>query len=275
MSYITFDRLSTSADFGSQLQQYASMYAVAKETNKTIVLPESTLYTGWGLRFAEFLDIEDVYIVNDSDLEGFENITQQDGLLVDERVFGLDPEKNYNFSGLFHLYHYWYPKYKEEVVNFKIRETYLKDATERYKALSDKETVSIHIRRGDYLNHDVFCKLDAEYYLSAMNKFDTDNVRFVVFSNDIQWCKDNLPRTKDIVFLDRGQTDYSDLVLMSLCDHNIIANSSFSLWAAIFNKNKNKLVVCPKNYIKTKYKDLSFINGNYYPEEWLSINNKA
>ena len=98
MSYITFFDLATAADLGSQIQQYASMYAVAKRTNKTIVIPESSMYRGWGIKFPNLLNIEDVYIVDDNAIRDFQLFTQQDGLLVDEKVFNLDPNKNYCFE---------------------------------------------------------------------------------------------------------------------------------------------------------------------------------
>ena len=141
---------------------------------------------------------------------------------------------------------------------------------------SDKELVSIHVRRGDYLNHDHFCKLDTRYYSSAIAKFlpEIEKYHFVVFSNDIDWCKNNLIEENDLVtFLEPG-TDAVDMMLMSLCDHNVIANSSFSWWAAFKNKNKNKKIICPKNYIRS-YSHYKFLNGNYCLPVWDAIENDA
>ena len=274
MSYITFSKISVGADMGSQLQQYASMYAVAKETNKTIVFPESSLYTGWGLRFPQLIDVDDIYLVDDNDISDFNIIRQRDGLLVDEAVFNLEEDKSYNFDHLFHLYHYWYDKYRDDIFNLRFNEEYYRKAKEIYSTIKKegKQTVSIHVRRGDYLSHNAFCHLEYDYYDRAMNEYNSDS-RFIVFSNDINWCKDNLPKRNDITFLDRNE-DCVDLILMSLCDHNIIANSSFSWWAAFFNKNKSKKVVCPTNYIKPIYKEIAFMNGNYYPSEWKNIDNE-
>ena len=273
MSYITFFDLGTAADLGSQIQQYASMYAVAKRTNKTIVIPESSMYRGWGIKFPNLLNIEDVYIVDDNAIRDFQLFTQQDGLLVDEKVFNLDPNKNYCFNGLFHLHHYWYNDFKDDIFNLTFNQECEEKAKNIYDTINQKELVSIHVRRGDYLNHNGFCKLDYDnYYKKAIEVFNEDKYRFVVFSNDITWCKANLPLKEDSIFLSPN-SGYVDLILMSMCQHNITANSSFSWWAAFFNKNvNNKKIVCPTNYVKSN-SQYSFLNSNYYPKDWINIDN--
>jgi hypothetical protein len=272
MSYITFNNLGTSADLCSQVQQYASMLAIAKKTNKQIVLPESSLYQGWGIKFPNLLDINDVYIVDDESIKDFQPIYLKDGVLIDANAFSLKEDVNYCFYGLFHMYHYWYNDIKDEVFNLKFNKQHEDKAIEIYNSIKGKELVSIHIRRGDYLAHNNFCKLDYNnYYKAAIEDFNDDRYRFVVFSNDIEWCKENIPLKEGSIFTEPN-SGYVDVILMSLCQHNIIANSSFSWWAAFFNKNKDKKIVCPTNYIKSS--DMySFLNGNYYPKDWKNIDN--
>jgi hypothetical protein len=139
-----------------------------------------------------------------------------------------------------------------------------------------KELVSLHVRRGDYLlpQHDHFCQLDVNYYEEALQPFikEIDKYQFVIFSNDIEWCKSNLIEGDSVTFIEPS-IDYVDLILMSMCDHNIIANSSYSWWAAFKNKNKNKKIYCPENYLKS-YSPYSHINKNYYPKNWNAINNQ-
>ena len=126
------------------------------------------------------------------------------------------------------------------------------------------EYTSIHIRRGDYLNlqnHHPSCTL--KYYSEAISKFDG---KFLVFSDDIEWCKENFKGT-DFIFIE-GNLDYQDLYLMSICKNNIIANSSFSWWGAWLNTNSTKQVICPKQWFgplsKNNTKDL-------IPTEWETL----
>jgi hypothetical protein len=132
--------------------------------------------------------------------------------------------------------------------------------------------VSIHVRRGDYLVHsDLFPPLPIEYYQKSIHYFNGKGYfLFKVFSDDIEYCKnifnkENFFSYNNFVFSE-GKSELEDLSLMSSCQHNIVANSSFSMAASWFNQNENKIVVCPykmftganedmipNNYIKIKY----------------------
>ena len=99
-------------------------------------------------------------------------------------------------------------------------------------------------------------------------KQKTKNPVFFVFSDDINWAKNNFPDDKAFIFADtyKKNKDYEDLYLMSKCNHNIIANSSFSWWSAWLNQNSHKIVICPRNWfqIKVDIKDL-------IPYDWISL----
>ena len=111
------------------------------------------------------------------------------------------------------------------------------------EVLSKDNTVSLHVRRGDYIGKEQFHPIvDKSYYEQAIEK--NSGATFLVFSDDISWCKDNLPEGPEYVFVE-GNKDYEDLYLMSKCAHNIIANSSFSWWGAWLNENKDKQVTAP------------------------------
>lgn len=130
------------------------------------------------------------------------------------------------------------------------------------KQLQSCVSVSMHVRRGDYLTDPLFrgtCKL--EYYKKAI-KYIEEKVSpelFCIFSNDIEWCKQEITpliNSAKIKFVtwNKGKESFRDMQLMSLCKHNIIANSSFSWWGAWLNRNKSKIVIAPQLwYAKDKY----------------------
>lgn len=277
MSYITFKTIGESGNLGSQVQQYASLYAVAKETNREIIFPESSLSQGYGFKFAELLDIP-ITVAPDSFFQNFINIRPDDSKIVDETLIPrMNLNLNYNIENRFDLFHYWYPKYSQDVLDWKWNQTHLTSAQQIYNNIKveGKEMVAIHVRRGDYLlpQHDHFCKLDTDYYSEALQYYisDIEKYHFVIFSNDIEWCKENLIEGEMVTFIEPG-LDYVDLILMSLCDHIIAANSSYSWWASFKNQNPTKRITCPTNYLKS-YGPWTHINNNYYPLEWISINN--
>lgn len=136
--------------------------------------------------------------------------------------------------------------------------------------------VSIHIRRGDYVNHPEFSKtfgfVGLDYYAQALDQLTErfDTIRLFVFSDDKAWVRENLPLPDDTVFVQNTgpDSDVADLVLMSHCRHHIIANSSFSWWGAWLNPNPDKLVITPRQWYKQQptwnIKDL-------LPSTWLAL----
>lgn len=130
-------------------------------------------------------------------------------------------------------------------------------------------SVSVHIRRGDYLNSAKFVDIcDKKYYIDSINyiRKQHNDASFFVFSDDIQWCKENLEHLSNnitYVNFNRGKNSYLDMYLMTLCKHNIIANSTFSWWGAWLNANSNKLVICPKKW-DASGRDLSF-------KKWIKL----
>jgi hypothetical protein len=137
----------------------------------------------------------------------------------------------------------------------------------KYKDILNHKTVSIHIRRGDYVRHpNHHPTLDIEYYDKAVSFFGED-VNLVVFSDDIDWCKRSLKYNNNTIYID-NEKDYIELYLMSLCDHNIIANSSFSWWGAWLNKNENKMVIGPKKWFGNA---IQHNTDDIIPSSWIKI----
>lgn len=135
-----------------------------------------------------------------------------------------------------------------------------------------KNSVSLHVRRGDFLSSSKFiCLGESCYYQNAIEYIYSriENPVFIVFSDDIEWCKNKLNLPNDSIFVEwnTGEKSYRDMQLMSLCSNNIIANSSFSWWGAWLNDNPDKIVVAPNKFYKGEKRDESKL----IPYKWIKI----
>ena len=188
-----------------------------------------------------------------------------------EYISFVPSEDNFFVDGFFQSEKY-FKQFKHQILNeFKSNKKIQNYIKNKYNfLLENKTTISVHIRRGDYVRFNNMhpCQ-SVEYYDKAIHEIEKkttfDNI--IVFSDDIKWCKDNL-KFKNMFFIE-NEKDYIELFLMCYCNHNIISNSSFSWWGAWMNENKDKIVICPSNWFGH---DLSHIQSkDIYPEEWIKI----
>lgn len=128
------------------------------------------------------------------------------------------------------------------------------------------KTISLHVRRTDYLTSNGYHPVQSlNYYKKALDilgKYDS----LIVFSDDIEWCRTNL-NFERITFCELDN-DLHQLWLMSLCHNNIIANSTFSWWGALLNKNLNKTVIAPKMWFGSQ---TNLNDSDIIPDEWIKI----
>lgn len=140
-------------------------------------------------------------------------------------------------------------------------------------SMKKENSIAIHVRRGDYLlKENLRCQnvCNEEYYFRAIKyiKKMVENPVYYVFSNDIEWCRENLQlENANYIDWNTGLDSYKDMQLMSMCKHNVIANSTFSWWGAWLNKNPNKIVVMPNKWFDIKYSE----NADIYPETWIRM----
>lgn len=200
----------------------------------------------------------------------------------------IEPNSNYNpcvenLKPPIYLDGYWQSeKYFKSIEQNLRQEFTFKDSidvlTKYYvdKIKKSNLSVSIHIRRGDYITspktnayHGV-CSLD--YYEKAISIIISkyEKIEFYVFSDDNRWVKENFVKGRlnmTVIDHNTGRDSWKDMLLMSCCNHHIIANSSFSWWGAWLSPNENKTVIAPKRW----FLHLEFDDTDIIPQEWIRI----
>ena len=181
--------------------------------------------------------------------------------------------KNVSVIGFFQSEKYFI-NYKKIVLKlFRFPKIKDKLVQKHLNLIKNKNSVAIHIRRGDYLNnlkarhfHGI---LGENYYKKSINfiKKKLKNPIFFIFSDDIELVKKTLPffNNKKYIFTN-AKSSINDLYLMSNCKHFIIANSTFSWWGAWLSKNKHKIVCAPKRWVRARISTPDII-----PENWIKI----
>lgn len=163
----------------------------------------------------------------------------------------------------------YFLEYREDLLKmFQPKEKRPESVYKAIESVSRTNSVALHIRRGDYVS--IGCDVKMEYYdraLELINKKTEGNFDIFIFSDDIKFCKSYLSKYAGKINMiypeyESDNRTVDDLLIMSRCKHIIMANSSYSWWAAWLNQNIEKIVICPQTGIWGE---------NFYPENWLKI----
>jgi len=172
-----------------------------------------------------------------------------------------------NFEGYWQYYAYYkniIPLLKKE---FQVKEKfYTKKFLDMRRRILDNESVSVHIRRTDYVGNKAYGAFPFSYYLSAVQQVEGD---LFIFSDDIPWCKEKFKKeyfSRRVVFVHLAE--YLDFELMRLCKHNVSANSTFSYWASLLNPNPDKKVVVSGKWLADTQVDNDEL---HFPKEWIKL----
>lgn len=262
---ITFPQLGNLGRIGNQLFQIASTIGIAKFNNTQATFPS------WP--FDSFLENPLSHAWSRPQCIFEENATIPS--FPDQKV-------DYALIGYFQSEKYFKPYENEIRKLFTLKKKHEETIKEKYKEQLNQPNCSLHVRRGDYLNQQQITHhglIGLDYYEKAATFFPKD-ILFIVFSDDIDWCQDNL-KMNNLFFVERDEdceetkdevhdktikiNDILDLFLMSYCQNHIICNSSFSWWGAWLNTNKKKKVIVPKQW-RVKEECLDSI-----PPSWTRI----
>ena len=282
---------------GNQMFQYAAGRAVSLERNQPLLLDISG-FAGYGLH--QGFELQHVFNCNaEIAIEGdlrrilgwqfsgsiMRVLSRPTMAMFRREGFVVEPRFNY-WPGIkrapqdSYLVGYWQSeKYFEDVesiirADFTFKFPLSNKNAELAEHIGQVNSVSLHVRRGDYAKdlkttatHGL-CSPD--YYRAAIQLVSDRIVQpfFFIFSDDISWAKENIKTNFPCRFVDhnQGAESYNDMHLMSLCQHHIIANSSFSWWGAWLNSRPEKIVVAPQKWFANN-NDIS----DLFPESWVSL----
>ena len=235
MDGITFNLLGGHGQLGNQMFQYSLLLGLKYKNNYNIIFDPTTKNNSYLFKF---------FNLKECIIEPFTATNE-----YREPYFHFNPDifnvgNNTNFIGYFQTEKYF--KHCSEVVKneFKFKDETINEVMDFISEYKDKNLVSVHIRRGDYLiNPHIHPQPSIEYYKKGMEMLDDGNTIFVFTSDDVKYCMDNFKQ--DNIIYSNGNLIF-DMCLTSLCDNHIITNSTFSWWGSWLGVNQNKKIICPK-----------------------------
>jgi len=193
----------------------------------------------------------------------------------DKNIETIQP--NTHVEGFFQSEKYFSDIEKELREDFQFKSAPDGENQELIEKIKSTNSISLHIRRGDYVQkkryQNVYSNCSLDYYKKGVEliaeKFG--NPTLFIFSDDIEWVKENLKLPYESVYVSHntGAKSYEDLRLMSNCHHNVIANSSFSWWGAWLNSNEEKIVIAPQQW----FNDKNIVQSDVIPENWIKLEN--
>ncbi len=275
---------------GNQMFQYSTGIMLSQKTSTALLLDISWFHKPKN-------DIERNFDLNQFNITAKEVVYKQGIIESIKKSFNQKILNNHHFD--------FEPKFLQEIEtkikqnknvyiegyfqseeNFKeIRETLLKELSLKDEFKSDEfkkleqqfkneESVSVHIRRGDYTKNPSVTKYhgicSVEYYQNAIKEIQnkTSNPIFYFFSDDPKWIEENFPQKENFKIISGKNLSASEeLFLMSVCKHNIIANSTFSWWSAWLNQNHDKVVISPTPWVDKSPNP----HKNIIPKTWIQI----
>jgi hypothetical protein len=283
---IGFDSIGTVGRLGNQMFQHAALKGIARHCGFSYCIPPQhpqTQIDNYGL--LEAFEMKNVDNVKFS----YNMIPVQElHFHFDEKIFNECPDHS-NLVGFFQTEKYF--KHVEEEIreDYTFKSEWLNPCLYFMSQFEGQEVVFLHVRRGDpnladkrgfkwaYVNlQDQHPVQPLEYYEEALKHFP-DDMPVLIFSDSIDWCKEqDIFKPDRFMFSepedkydDGALVPYVDLCLMSLCSHAIIANSSMSWWGAWLQKNSNKKIISPKMWFGSTYAHNN--TKDLIPDTWMVI----
>jgi hypothetical protein len=273
---ITYSKIGHFGRLGNQLFQFASTLGIGRQLGYEVVFPLENMTQAVVEHFKDgkvldiTFDVPKAFDIPQRLLAPRASITTT--TMQMERFFHYDASMltipdGVDLGGYYQSEKYFLP-IEDELRSILTFKPHITQCAKDLFPNVDGTTVGIHIRRGDYVQLSAFHPpCEPEYYLEAAQHFTDSNPYFIIFSDDIDYCKSLFAESENILYINNNDP-YVDLCLMSMCDHNIIANSSFSWWGAWLNDNPHKKVIAPKKWFGHAYQHNT---NDLYCQDWTIL----
>jgi len=275
---ISYKKIGHFGRLANQMFQFAATIGIARKANQGFAFPKENTEVPSvedfkdGVRREIYFDLPKYFPNVERTLKPLEEI--QTYHVAQEPYFHFCPDMftipdQTNLMGYFQSEKYFEHCSDLILGYFQFDKEIKKQAENNFPKFPVKlEYVSIHLRRGDYAGLQQFHPvMEADYYFDAMTQFMDDDYYFLIFSDDISYAKELFGEQENIVYIE-GNDPAVDMCMMTMCDHNVIANSSFSWWGAWLNDNVNKKVIAPKRWFGPAYKGVHDTK-DLYPQSWI------
>ncbi len=243
---------------GNQLFQYAFAKEIEHKTGQRVQL-ETSFYDGETNQRGKIIPTR-FFLLDKFDLE-YETVPPDDTHRCNGVVRDMDYDfqKRYDdtyFIGYWQAEKYFFDIRQEINKMIRLKDDFIdEEMQEMGNQIKECDSVSIHVRRADYLKLGIYPICGKSYYIRALEKIkeEISNPVLFVYSDDLTWCRENLNGLCgcETHFVTVG-VDYKEWYLMNKSKHNIIANSSFSFWSAYVNSNPGKIVCAPKLWVHSE-----------------------
>lgn len=267
---LSFNRLGNLGRLANQMFQFAAIKGIASNRNLEWCIPPKEIF---GVQ-DKLVKSSDTNLYDCFVLSEFNIGILQNNIPVVEPTFAFDSNlfhncnPNTDFIGFFQTEKYFKHIENDIRKDFTFKNEILYPAKEKFEILfPHTKVISLHIRRGDYINNTEHPVQSISYYEKALSMLD-NNIPVLIFSDDPNWCMDQKLFESDRFLVSGGLDTKVDLCLMSLCNYHIIANSSFSWWGSWLAKSEK--TIAPKKWFsgELEYKDTK----DLYMSDWEVLN---
>jgi len=271
---ITNTKIGYNGRLGNQMFQFASIVGIARRNNLNVKFPFNETPTNQSFADGIIRKVfNELNLAFNIPTEFFSNNIivhnnyNEEYFHFNEHIFNTIKDDT-NMDGYFQSEKY-FEHIEDEIKSlFTFKQNIYSIAKNNFPN-TDLETVSIHIRMGDYKFSNVHPVCNNEFYKNAIEKHFSDKpYYFIIFSDEIEQAKNMILITDNIMYIDTNNS-YVELCMMTMCNHNIIANSSFSWWGAWLNPNENKKVIAPNKWFTGTYSDVNV--SDIYCGDWIIL----